>query len=146
MPQVRVNLGEKTSFKPLPNGIVKVAVAKYDMTTSKGGDDMHVARLQISEPESAKGRLLFANFLQKEQNMWSHEQFLNAIGIETPAEDDMEAREDFSYDTDDIMGSELLVKIGPATVGFSSNSCDQYLALGDAEIGLEEEVAESVPA
>lgn len=146
MPEVRVNLGAKTSFEALPNGIVRVSVAKYDITTSKAGDEMHVAQLQISEPESAKGRLLFANFVQKPQAMWSHEQFLNAIGIETPDAEDMEARESFSYDTDEIKGAELLVKIGPATEGFNSNSVDSFMSLGDAEVGLESEVAASVPA
>lgn len=146
MPEVRVNLGEKSNFKPLPNGIVRATVTKYDLTTSKKGDDMHVAQLQISEPELAKGRLLFANFVQLPQAMWSHEQFLNSIGIETPDEDDMEARESFSYDTDEIKGSELLVKIGPATEGYSSNSVDGFMPLDGGEVGLEEEVAESVTA
>jgi len=139
-PVVRANLGEKSSFEMLPTGIVRVAVVKYDIGNSKNGDEMHTVRFQISEPESAKGRILFGNYVQLPQSMWSWEQLLNACGVETPAKDDMAAREAFEFDTDEVNGSELKLRIGPGNDDrYTSNNINEHMPLDDPrEVGFEE--------
>jgi hypothetical protein len=111
MPKITANLGEKTTFEPIPAGTVLVSVATAVATTSGSGNEMIRVRLSTVAPEEYARRGIFTNFTLIDSAMWALENFMNAIGIDTPDDGDEEARANFEFDPDDFIGKELKVGI-----------------------------------
>jgi len=142
MPKITASLGDKTNFEPIPGGTVLVSVTTAEATTSSNGKEMIRARLAVIAPEQYARRVIFTNFTIQENAMWALENFMNAIGIDTPDAEDTAARAEFELDTDDFLGKELKVGIAiEQNPGFNAQNVVRQYYASDAgpALGVAEE-------
>jgi hypothetical protein len=98
-------------FEVLPTGWYKATISDVDLKESKSeknnGKPFYAIEFTINAPDKFEGRKVFSNVMLWAGAAYSLNQLLNALGINTEADQEVEVP-----DPDELLGEEMMIRVG----------------------------------
>lgn len=123
-------------FEALPDGTYPGVIAAITQERGKSSGKPYlkmVIKLQESEELGVKkGRQVFTNFSLQPQALWRLKQLMIRLGW---SKDELDS--EFDLEPGDLIGRDVVTKLGPANAGYSGNNVLDVLG-EDAAVGVAE--------